>query len=103
MIKAARAARKCFQYIPHLLMDCLRKRARAARKNVSRYTSSAYGLRKKKGARSAEIFSKLNSCFSILLTNRPESVCVGKMQSPVTEKVCVGKMQNPGHPKGVCG
>ena len=30
MIKAARAARKRFQYIPHFSMDCLRKRARAA-------------------------------------------------------------------------
>ena len=29
--KRARAARKHFQYIPHFLMDCLRKKPRAAR------------------------------------------------------------------------
>ena len=38
------------QYIPHFLMDCLRKRTRAARKNVS----------------------NLKSFFSILLKNRPD-------------------------------
>ena len=58
MIKAVRAARKCFQYIPHFLMDCLlliRERARAARKKFNiLYVAFSYGLLKKKGARSAE-------------------------------------------------
>ena len=39
------------------------------------YNSNSYGLLKKKSARSAEIFSILKLFFSILLKNRPESVC----------------------------
>ena len=97
-------AAKRFQCILLFLMDCCR-RARAERRNVFNiYTcnSLSYGLRKKKAARSAEMFSKLTSFFSSWRRNRPcnppatRKICVPKMQLRrwrQREKVCVGKMR----------